>query len=183
MITLEKTRHTYEDYAALEEGAPYQLIDGELVMSPSPTYLHQSVVWELGTSMRNFVQKRDLGSVVGAPIDVYFSDTETFQPDLVFISNERRARITEVRINGAPDLVVEVLSPSTAYYDLTKKQRVYEAHGVREYWIVDPHDRTAKIYRNTDKGFQLHAEAREEGNVASALLDGFAADLEKLFAL
>ena len=73
MITTEKERKTYADYAALDEGAPYQLIDGELVMTPAPTTFHQMVVWEFGTTLRTFVQNYDLGLVLGAPVDLYFS--------------------------------------------------------------------------------------------------------------
>ena len=83
MITTEKKGKTSADYAALDEGAPYQLIDGELVMTPAPTFFHQLAVWRLGTDLLTFVERNQLGVVVGSPVDVYFSETETYQPDLV----------------------------------------------------------------------------------------------------
>ena len=182
MLAPTKEKKTYADYAALDEGAPYQLIDGELVMSPAPTVYHQMVVWELGTTLRLFVQEHDLGLVIGAPVDVYFSETETYQPDLVFISKERLNIVTEQNVMGAPDLVVEVLSPATGYYDLTKKRRVYEASGVKEYWIVDPTEKTVEVLANVENTFEAIEKAPQQASAESRLLDGFAVELAKLFA-
>ena len=182
MITTEKERKTYADYAALDEGAPYQLIDGELVMTPAPTFFHQLVVWRLGTDLFTFVEQQERGVVVGSPVDVYFSETETYQPDLVFISKDRLNIITEQKINGAPDLVVEILSPATGYYDLTKKRRVYEASGVKEYWIVDPIEHTVEVLENVEGTYETVAKTHQKGRVPSRLLDGFEVDLERLFA-
>ena len=182
MLTPTKDQKTYADYAALDEGAPYQLIDGELVMSPAPTVLHQLVVWRLGTHLFNFVEKHDLGLVVGAPVDVYFSETETYQPDLVFISKERLNIVTEQKVMGAPDLVVEVLSPGTGYYDLTKKRRVYQASGVKEYWIVDPTEKTVEVLTNVGDVFEGIEHASPPTSVQSRLLDGFEVELATLFA-
>ena len=98
MITKEKERKTYADYAALGEGAPYQLINGELVMTPAPTFFHQRVVWHLGTDLFTFVEHHDLGIVVGSPVVVYFSETETYQPDLIFISEDRLDIIAEQQV-------------------------------------------------------------------------------------
>ena len=182
MLAPAKSKKTYADYAALEESAPYQLIDGELVMSPAPTVYHQMVVWELGTTLRLFVKQHDLGLVIGAPVDVYFSETETYQPDLVFISKERLSIITEQKVMGAPDLVVEVLSPATGYYDLTKKQRVYQTSGVKEYWIVDPTEKTVKVLTNVGDAFEDTEPIAEQTAAKSRLLDGFEVELATLFA-
>ena len=182
MLTPTEEKKTYADYAALEEGAPYQLIDGELVLSPAPTVLHQLVIWRLGTRLFNYVEEHDLGLVVGSPIDVYFSDTETYQPDLVFISHKRRDRITEPYIKGAPDLVVEVLSPSTGYYDLTQKRRTYENAGVKEYWIIDPKEKTVDLFFNLNGTFEKLAHAYQQGEVSSRLLNGFSVSLHTLFS-
>lgn len=182
MLAPSKEKKTYADYAALDEGAPYQLIDGELVMSPAPTVYHQMVVWELGTTLRLFVNQRDLGLVVGAPVDVYFSETETYQPDLIYISKERLNIITEQKVVGAPDLVVEVLSPATGYYDLTKKRRVYQSYGVKEYWIVDPAAKTVEVFTNLGDAFEGIENTSPQTFVASRLLDGFEVELKTLFA-
>ncbi len=182
MITTEKERKTYADYAALDEGAPYQLIDGELVMSPSPTRAHQAVLLRLALMLQRFVVENSLGEVYVAPFDVKLSETEVYQPDLLFISANRLAVITEQHVNGAPDLVVEILSPATGYYDLTKKRRVYEVSGVKEYWIVDPIERTVEVLENVEGTYETVAKADQKGRVSSRLLDGFEVDLERLFS-
>ena len=133
-----KRDYTYEDYRNLPEGAPYQLIEGELILTPSPMPYHQEISRELGFRLLTFVKKNDLGHVFYAPLDVYFSERDVYQPDILFIEKDRRKIIGKTKIEGSPDIVMEILSPSTAYYDLRKKFRVYAKQGVREYWIVDP---------------------------------------------
>lgn len=182
MLAPTKAKKTYADYAALDEGAPYQLIEGELVMSPAPTVYHQMIVWELGTQLRLFVKQYDLGLVVGAPVDVYFSETETYQPDLIFIAKERLTLVTEQKVMGAPDLVVEVLSPATGYYDLTKKQRVYQTAGVKEYWIVDPTEKTVAVLTNSGDAFEDIEQTASQTAAASRLLESFKIELATLFA-
>jgi len=176
-----RTRCTYEDYARLPEGAPYQLIGGELVMTPSPTPYHQMVSMKLELQMAGYVLEKNLGIVLYAPLDVYLEETETYQPDLIFISNERMHIIEEERIRGAPDLVVEILSPSTGYYDLRSKYRVYEKGGVREYWIVDPRHRSVQIFSLREGKFVLDQEAEEQGTVRSRVIPGFEVRVESIF--
>ncbi len=180
---LEKTRkrYTYEDYSRLPEGAPYQLIGGELVIRPSPVSYHQIILRKIGFELVRFVDERGLGEILYAPIDVYLSQTETYQPDIIFISKERLDIIGEKRIEGAPDLVIEILSEATAYYDLRHKKHVYERTGVREYWIVDPIERSIDVYENTGGRFNLFSEAIEKGMVRSRILDGFEIEIEKVF--
>lgn len=179
MIT-DKHTHTYEDYLRLPEGAPYQLIAGELIMSPSPGFYHQKIVTKLATEFLNFVEMKNLGEVVCAPMDVKLADDEVYQPDIIFISEANRSIIHE-RIDGAPDLVVEILSEATAYYDLRHKKNIYEISGVKEYWIVDPMEKTIEVYHLTHKKFQLVSEVKQTGSVSSILLNGFQIELEKIF--
>lgn len=182
MLTETHERKTHADYAALEEGAPYQLIDGELVMSPSPTFTHQQVSARLTVALATFVETKELGVVVSAPMDVYLTEADAFQPDVLFISNERKGIIKD-RVHGAPDLVMEVLSPSTAYYDLKQKKRVYAATGVTEYWIVDPMEKSVDVLANSGGEFEKASGAYQTGTVSSRLLKGFTVDIEKLFSL
>jgi Uma2 family endonuclease len=155
MVETGKKKFTYADYAKLPEGAPYQLIGGELVKSPAPTVLHQEINVTLFQKLFQF-QRQGKGKAFFAPLDVYLSDTETYQPDLMFITNDRLEIIKEKNIRGAPDLVMEVLSPGTAYYDLRHKKDVYAEHGVREYWIVDPMERSIEVYENRDEIGRAH---------------------------
>jgi len=181
MLIETKTTCTYDDYAALPEGAPYELIHGNLVMTPSPTPRHQIIESELVFRLQVHSREHQAGRVIVSPIDVFFSDSNTYQPDIIFIARDRLNIIGEKRIEGAPDLVVEVLSPSNAYYDLMPKRDVYESSGVKEYWIVDPMTETIEVFANTKSGFTLLAKARNAGSVASKVLDGFSVDLQDVF--
>ncbi|MGI9861047.1 Uma2 family endonuclease [Moorella naiadis] len=165
--------YTYDDYRQLPEGAPYQLIGGELVLTPAPTSYHQIISSWLEFKMMAYVTANDLGMVLYAPLDVYLEKTETYQPDIIFVSRERLHIIKQEKIDGAPDLVVEILSPTTAYYDLRKKYREYEKHGVREYWIVDPGEQTIQVFTLEAGKFKLNQEVEKEGEVRSRVIDGF----------
>jgi Uma2 family endonuclease len=179
----EKDRYTYEDYRQLPEGAPYELIRGHLVMSPSPTVQHQRLVRRVSRALDDHVQRSDAGGeVLFAPMDVHLSDATVVQPDVLYVSAARADRIGEQEITGAPDLVVEVVSPSTSHRDVFDKKRLYEANEVREYWIVDPDSETVEVHTLTDEGLSLHERHVETGPAASALLDGFTVDLDALFS-
>ncbi|MDI6631248.1 MAG: Uma2 family endonuclease [Bacillota bacterium] len=178
--TTEKTC-TYEDYRKLPEGAPYQLIGGELVLTPAPGTYHQIIAMKLGVQMANFVSGKERGMVLFAPVDVYLEETETYQPDIIFIARERMEIIEPARISGAPDLVVEILSPTTAYYDLRKKYKVYERTGVKEYWIVDPEEKSVQVFLPKEGKFILDQEVAGQGVVSSRILEGFTVSLESIF--
>ena len=172
---------TYEDYAQLPEGAPYQLIEGELVMAPAPIPDHQSVVLDLARALQEFVLARKLGRVLIAPIDVYLGPRNTPQPDVIFITRERLHIVGDKKIEGAPDIVIEVLSPGTAYYDLRKKKRIYEAAGVREYWIVDLLEKSIEVFVLENNAYTLFHRVEIEGGVKSKVLPQFALDLKNVF--
>src|SRR5690606_38069544 len=127
-----------EVYDNLPEGTLAQLIENQLVMSPAPTYSHQYILGELHTQMSNYLKKNPMGRVVLAPFDVHLDEENVFQPDVIFVRNENLELIRESGLFGAPDLAVEILSPSTAKYDLKKKKMQYEQNGVTEYWVVNP---------------------------------------------
>jgi len=177
----KKKKYTYEDYAKLPEGAPYQLIGGELIMTLAPTPYHQRISRKIDFLLIEYVEKNELGEVFDAPIDVYFEETETYQPDIIFISKERLNIISETKIKGAPDLIIEILSPATAYYDLGRKYEVYEKNGVKEYWIVHPERKSIEIYQNQEGQFKLIQIAKEKDTVNSSLFKDFELNLEKIF--
>lgn len=180
METVVKRKISAVEYEKLPEGPPQQLIDGEIIMTPSPSFLHQSIVLNIASLIKDYVEKSNLGYVNISPIDTFLKDNEVYQPDVIFVSNERKNIISD-KVKGVPDLIVEVLSPSTAYYDLTHKKNIYEATGVKEFWIVDPGEKTIEIYENVDSTFLLFSKARKKGEVASKILKGLKVEIEKLF--
>ncbi len=145
-------KYTAKDYFKLPEGSPYQLIEGELIMTPSPFTEHQAISRNLGMIIANHVRKNKLGYVYYAPIDVYLDNRNAYQPDIIFISNKNRDIIKKTGIDGSPDLVVEILSQSNAYYDKKVKKEVYERSGVTEYIIIDPKAKNINIFRRTAGG-------------------------------
>ena len=141
-----KTKLTYRDYAKTPEDERWELIDGDLIMAAAPNTEHQMIQSDLGWHVKGFVMERDLGWVFYSAIDVVLSDYDTVQPDLVFVSKARADIITRANIRGAPDLVVEILSPSTARRDWRDKFDLYELHGVPEYWMADPEARVIWVF-------------------------------------
>ncbi|MFN0238900.1 MAG: Uma2 family endonuclease [Aquificaceae bacterium] len=178
MKTIEKK--TIADYEALPEGSPYQLIEGELVMSPALGFEHFRSSKKLFVRLYRLLEETKKGEVIYAPVDLYLDDENAYQPDIMVILKGSRARITGRGVYGPPDVIVEILSPSTAYYDMKVKKRVYERAGVREYWLVDPIDRSFEIYVNTEEGFKLYSSAVRSGTVRSEILNT-ELDLEEVF--
>ncbi len=173
------TKKTVKDYIELPEGPPYyQLIEGELVMSPAPSYSHQRTVGRVFLKLSRLLEEKGLGEVLISPIDVYLDEKNFFQPDIVVLLKEGKAKVEEKGIFGPPDVVVEILSPSTAYYIV--KKEVYERVGVKEYWLLDPNRKTFEIYKNTEEGFKLSSQAREKGKVLLEIL-GLEIDLKDIY--
>jgi Uma2 family endonuclease len=163
-------RTTMEVFKMLPEGTRCELINGTIYMSPAPTINHQDAILSLGSELLQFAKKKNLGKIFISPVDVYLdSQKNAFQPDLVFISNNRLNIIKEDGIYGAPDLVVEILSPGTKNFDLTKKKKIYEKSGVKEYWGVDPQTKVAICFKLIEKKFvELK---KEKGKIVSSLLN------------
>ena len=175
-------KFTYEDYRHTPEDQRYELLDGELIMAPAPNLGHQRIDAKLGWRLAQFVEERDLGEVFSAPCDVVLSNTDVVQPDLLFVSNERaHLLLGGDNVLGAPDLVVEILSPSTAGRDRTLKRSLYAKHGVKEYWLVDPDARTVTVLRLEERAFEVESIYGEGQTMASPSLVGFTADLNEIF--
>ena len=171
---------TYEDYLKTSDDERYELLDGELIMAPAPYRDHQAVEGNLGARLHMFVQERGLGRVYFAPRDVALSDTDVVHPDLLFISNERAHIDTSSDIQGAPDLVVEILSPSTARRDWTYKHALYAEHGVKEYWLVDPNAGIVWVLLLGEKGFEFAGIYSEGDTLTSPALEGFTVELDAI---
>jgi Uma2 family endonuclease len=145
------TRWTYEEFARLPEGDGnrYEVIAGELYVSPAPGTRHQRVLTGLVVALETHVAQHGLGDVLVGPIDVLFAEGDYLEPDLVFIRSERTSIESERGIEAAPDLIVEVLSASTARRDRTLKRERYMLYGVREYWVVDHEVGEVLVYRSS----------------------------------
>ena len=182
MVAKTKTKLTYADYCAMTpEGAGFQLLDGELIEMPSPSHYHQNVSSNIYIPLRLFADDGGIGAVFYAPLDVVLTDNDTAQPDVLFISNERRHIIGARVIEGPPDLVVEILSPSTAQYDLGYKMDLYAQHGVGEYWIGNYEDETITVLLLTDGAFVTAGVYGRGDTLASPTLPGFSLGIDDVF--
>ena len=177
----QKLKFTYRHYCQLPEGDRRELIEGDFYVVPPPNIRHQTISRNLGVRLWEFVREHRLGTVLLAPTDVLLSQESVVQPDILFVSNERRGIIAEANISGAPDLVVEVLSPGTADRDRDLKLRLYAGHGVREYWIVDPDEESVEVMALGPEG-PTGVWRYASGSVRSGLLPGLDVSLGEIFA-
>ncbi len=176
---------TYADYAALpDDGRRYQLVEGELVVTPAPNAWHQRLQLKLAAKLDAFVEQAASGVVLVSPLDVVLDERTVVQPDIVFISRKRAAILTRPNVQGAPDVCVEILSPATERLDRVRKFNLYARCGIPHYWIVDPEARTIEefvlegaVYRSRgvtscDDAFRPAAFPGFEFSMASATLPG-----------
>jgi Uma2 family endonuclease len=181
-LVAEPIRLTYEDFCALpEDGRRYEIIDGDLYMSPSPVPLHQRVVLNLGAMLRDHVRRNRLGQVFIAPLDVILDEHNIVEPDIIFVSSARTAIVTEKNIQGSPDLLVEVLSPATAKRDTADKRNIYARCGVDHYWIVDPQTRSILELKRIETAYAVVAECKTVA-FSPTLFPGWQVNLEELWA-
>lgn len=167
-------RYTARDFEKMPVGPPYyELINNRLVLEPSPEIQHQRSSLSLVKKLDDFVEKYELGLVLEAPMDVELDEDNVFQPDILFIANERFDIIKEGRkIIGAPNLVIEILS-SNKKYDQEEKRYVYELHDVLEFWLVDVKKKQVEVYENVRKAFVLLQKAYPGDIIRSKILTGF----------
>lgn len=175
---------TYEDYRRLpDDGWRYEVLRGELHMTPAPNWKHQQAVYSLGVLLKLFLQRRHLGKACPAPIDVILPAVATpVQPDLVFISKDRMEIIKEGGIEGAPDLIIEVLSPSNWLTDRRTKFEIYALAGVREYWIADPRVRSLEVFALRNGVYELLGKFGPGEKARSEVLPGFEPAIDEIFA-
>ena len=172
------TKLTYDDFVLFpDDGRRHELIDGEHYVTPSPNRRHQEIVGRFHLIIAGWLQTHPIGRIYLSPFDVVISRFDVVEPDLLYMSNERAAQVlTDANVQGVPELVIEVGSPSTRKRDETIKRRLYERSGVSEYWVVDPELDVVRVYRAADKGFAKPMElSLEAGDVLTTPL---LADLE-----
>ncbi len=182
-INRTKKLLTYADYAAMpDDGKRYELIDGELAVCPAPTPTHQRLLWRLTEAFVPYLQANKLGEMLFAPLDVVLDPYQVLQPDLLFVSRERAHCFTEANLQGAPDFVVEILSPGTMRRDLGRKRQLYDQFGVGELWIVHQKQARVDVYRRRAAGTLVRAASLGPGDaLGSDLFPGFTLDLGTLF--
>lgn len=174
-------KFTYHDYLLLPEDKQYELIDGNLCMVPAPTPYHQAMAGRIEFELRLFLKERRVGEVLGAPCDVYLSQYDVVQPDILYISSDRLGIIKDAYIGGAPDLVVEIVSSSSRERDREVKRKLYARYGVREYWVVDPEARSIGVLTRQEGSLKNFQTFMAPDLLRSPLLAGFQLQLSMIF--
>jgi Uma2 family endonuclease len=171
---------TYEDYLTLEEGEYFEFINGKAFISPAPELFHQRWARNIFLAIEHHVQARKMGEVFFAPVDVVLDEKNVVQPDLVFVSNANSGLLERRGIMGAPDLVVEIISPSSLRHDRYDKRELYARFGVKEFWLADVANRSIEVLVLRSDSYTLHSCATGEGKVGSEVLAGLELDLAAL---
>ena len=175
---------THDDYLLFpDDGLRHELIDGEHYVSPTPLLPHQRILGNLYFAIRAYLESHPIGEAFMAPLDVILSKHDVVEPDLLYVSNARSKEIYGEWIHGAPDLAVEIASPSTRRRDETIKRRLYERWNVLEYWTVDPELEVVRLYRRRYAGFERPIELSREAEdvLTTTLLPGLQLPLEVIF--
>jgi Uma2 family endonuclease len=173
---------TYEDYCGLpEDGLRYEIVDGMLFAEPSPRRGHQEAVGNLFAILHAHVRAHGLGKVYVAPFDVILDEKNVVVPDLVFVSRDRLGIVAERGVEGAADLLVEVLSPRSGRRDRVRKLNAYARHGVRHYWLVDPEAETLEAFELVDGAYRLAAALSGDDELRPGLFPGLTIPLPELW--
>ena len=181
MVETRPATLTYDDYLMTPDDERWELLRGELIMVPGPNTAHQRITLNLVRFLSAFVEENALGEVFISPYDVVLSRNNVLQPDLLFVSREQQSIITAANIQGAPALVVEVISPSTASKDRELKRAIYAENGVGEYWLVDPDSRTISVMSLHDNDFREVGTYGTGEVLSSPTLEGIVLDLTRIF--
>lgn len=173
---------TVEDYRATPEGSRFQLVEGELIMAPAPNLHHQRIVRNLSQILNGHVAQSREGEVLFAPCDVFLSPHDVVRPDVLFVTRGRLGILAEDGVHGAPELVIEVLSPASALLDKKQKRRLYARAGVKEMWLVDPLLLQIQIYDFARDAVKPARLIEEDDTLSTPLLPGLALSAASIFA-
>ncbi|MBI4871301.1 MAG: Uma2 family endonuclease [Candidatus Riflebacteria bacterium] len=175
-------RITYAQYRQLpDDGKRYEVIDGELYVTPSPVWTHQRISFWITCLIGGWIEQNGLGCLQSAPLDVILSDDTIVQPDHLFIRKERVPTIVGQWVHGQPDLAIEILSPSTAGRDQVVKRSAYARHGISEYWIVDPETRSVTVLVLKGKHYAKLGSVCGDRFISSSVLSGLPVHAADLF--
>ncbi|MCL4512806.1 MAG: Uma2 family endonuclease [Candidatus Eremiobacteraeota bacterium] len=178
----ERNLFNYYDYFLLpDDGKRYQIIEGELFMTPPPGTFHQNSVTQLTKILAQYLDKNPIGKVFCSPTAVILSDIHVVEPDLVYVSNEKRSLIKERGIFGSPDLMVEVLSKGNKKTDRIVKFKLYAQFKVPHYWMVDPIEKTMEMYELGKKEYQLIIKKHGSERITPSLFPGLEFSLKELW--
>jgi len=181
-IIEEKKKFTYQDYLKLQGDEYYEIIQGELIMmTPAPSIVHQRISRKIEFLLEKYILENNLGEIFYAPCDVILDNENVVQPDIFFISKERNDIITEKNIQGAPDLIIEIVSENTSYRDLIQKKVLYANFKVKEYWLVIPEEKSIEIDILKGNEFELYKKYKIDDKLESPLLNGFSFHLKDIF--
>jgi Uma2 family endonuclease len=182
MSRATSVKYTYQDYFRLPDENRYEIIDGDLFLTPAPGIEHQRISARLMFILIRHIRVHGSGEILSAPCDVVLTQTDVVQPDLLFISQERREIAGESSISAAPDLVVEILSKSTERRDRGIKSELYERTGVVELWIVDPWTKRVEIFRRSEGKLQPHAAFGFSETLLTPTFPGLEIPLAEVFS-
>ena len=171
---------TYEDYLTLDDGVYFEIINGKASISPTPELFHQRWAGKLYQAIVRHIEARMLGEVFFAPVDVVLDEQNVVQPDLVFVASANAKLLQRRGIMGAPDLVVEIISPSSLRHDRYDKRELYARFGVKEFWLADVANRSIEVLSLKSGAYQLFSCATDTGKIRSEVLPGFEVDLAGL---
>jgi len=186
-VIIQDKNWTYRDYLELKDEKRYEVINGELIMVPAPSYGHQKSSSNLVRILDHYVYNNKLGEILFAPFDVILDDNTIVQPDILFISKENLENIKERGLFGVPDLVVEIVSPSSLKIDIKDKRQIYEKFSVKEYWLIFPKEKIIEILTLNSLGkyevfdFTSLEEQPDKTFINSKIFSGLEIDLNNIF--
>lgn len=179
---------TYQDYVKLTppDNGNFELLNGQIIFKQTPKPSHQAIRSLLTIYLGNFIIPNKLGEFFAAPLDVHFTEYDTFQPNLLFITKEKLNIIGENKIEGTPDLIVEILSPSNDNSErnaarMSYKKHIYEVTGVKEYWLINVEKQTLTLYKQIDNELRWQKDIQKNEVLISEIIQGFELELSKIF--
>ncbi|HEO65462.1 MAG TPA: Uma2 family endonuclease [Spirochaetes bacterium] len=167
-LTKHKT-WTYKDYCELDDDKQYEILEGELIEMPAPGLTHQRVLKKLSQCLDRYVEKNKMGELFIAPLDVIFDPGNTLEPDIIFVSSDRLDMAQDKGLFGSPDLVVEIVSPSSQKMDTVDKFKIYQKFKVKEYWIVHPNNKSTEVFILEKDRLLSFCIAKEKDKIKSKL--------------
>lgn len=186
----DRSDWTYDEYYNLTDENRYEIIDGKLIQRKGYNLEHQRVLGNIMMEFHNFIKQKPLGTFLHCPLDVVLDKHNVVQPDILYISNENKGIIREQAVFGSPDLLIEILSPSSKYRDIYIKKELYETFGIKEYWLVDPYIKSIDVLLLHDTGkYKLYSEGYLEVDnerdgeriIESKVMKDFRLSLESVF--